>query len=68
MVSGIHSTMCQAMFATIDVSKRYVLVVEDNNMISEILVHTMKELGYEAVTAHNGRIAVEKFNCFMREG
>lgn len=54
--------------ASIDTSKRYVLVVEDNNMISEILVETLKTFNLEAIVAENGRVAVEKFTHFMREG
>jgi CheY-like chemotaxis protein len=56
------------MYSIIDTTKRYVLVVEDNKMISEILEMILKHLGYEGVVAENGRIAVEKFTNFLREG
>ncbi|TNV87760.1 hypothetical protein FGO68_gene5455 [Halteria grandinella] len=67
---GMQSTLAHFMFSapTIDTNKRYVLVVEDNNMICEILIHTFRELGYEAITADNGKVAVDKFTGFMREG
>lgn len=70
LVGGIQSTIAHMMFSapTIDVSKRYVLVVEDNNMISQILEITLKEMGYHAILAENGKIAVEKFTNFMKEG
>ena len=53
---------------TIDKTKHYVLVVEDNKMISMILEETLKTLGFAAIVAENGRIAVEKFSLFMKEG
>lgn len=52
----------------IDTSKRYVLVVEDNLMIAEILVEILNTKGIEAIVAENGRIAVDKFTQFLREG
>ena len=51
----------------IDNSKRYLLVVEDNAMISLILVETLKTMGIVAIVAENGRIAVEKFTSFLKE-
>lgn len=39
---------------TIDTSKRYVLVVEDNTMISMILEELLKKLNYQAILAENG--------------
>jgi CheY-like chemotaxis protein len=56
------------MNTTIDNSKRYVLVVEDNAMISMILVDLLKSMNIVAIVADNGRIAVEKFTSFMKEG
>ena len=62
MVPGVGSG------SVIDTSKRYVLVVEDNKMISEILVETLRSMGMEAVVAENGKIAVDKFSYFIKEG
>ena len=53
---------------SVDSTKRYVLVVEDNRMISMILDETLKIMGFVAVVAENGKIAVEKFNEFMHKG
>jgi len=53
---------------SVDSTKRYVLVVEDNRMISMILDETLKMMGFVAVVAENGKIAVEKFNEFMHKG
>jgi CheY-like chemotaxis protein len=39
---------------TIDTSKRYVLVVEDNTMISMILEELLKKLNYQAILAGDG--------------
>ena len=52
----------------IDPSKRYVLVVEDSSMISEILEQTLLTMGISSVIAQNGRIAVERFTEFMHKG
>ena len=52
----------------IDPTKRYVLVVEDSSMISEILEQTLLTMGISSVIAHNGRIAVERFTEFMHKG
>jgi|LauGreDrversion4_2_1035121.scaffolds.fasta_scaffold72980_1 hypothetical protein len=45
----------------IDTSKRYVLVVEDNKMNSDILVEMLSYMNMESIVAVNGKIAVEKF-------
>jgi hypothetical protein len=37
-------------------------------MIIEVLVETLKSMDRVAIVAENGRIAVDKFNQFMREG
>jgi len=52
----------------VDSSKRYVLVVDDNKMISMILDESLKQMGLVAIVAENGRIAVEKFTEFMHKG
>jgi len=52
----------------IDPTKRYVLVVEDSSMISEILEQTLLTMGMSSVIAMNGRIAVERFTEFMHKG
>jgi CheY-like chemotaxis protein len=52
----------------VDVKKRYVLVVEDNRMISLILDESLKKLGLVAIIAENGKIGVEKFTEFMHKG
>ena len=52
----------------IDPAKRYVLVVEDNIRISMILDEQLKLLGYTAILADNGKIAVDKFNDFIHKG
>ena len=44
---------------------KYVLVVEDNTMISMILEQTLQTMGYTAIVAENGRIAIEKFQSFL---
>lgn len=41
------------------------LVVEDNSMISLILVEILKNWNIEAIVAENGRIAVDQFKYFM---
>lgn len=43
---------------SIDSTKRYVLVVEDNRMISMILDETLRIMGYVAIVAENGKISV----------
>jgi CheY-like chemotaxis protein len=53
---------------SIDTSKRYVLVVEDNTMISMILEELLKKLEYQAILAENGQLGVEKFTKFIKEG
>lgn len=53
---------------TIDINKKYVLVVEDNCMISLILDQTLQSMGYHAIVAENGRIAVDKFTNFLKQG
>ncbi len=53
---------------TIDITKKYVLVVEDNTMISMILEQTLQTMGYTAIVAENGKIATEKFTSFMQQG
>jgi DNA-binding response OmpR family regulator len=45
-----------------------VLVVDDNAMISTLLETLLKEMGFVAITAENGKIAVEKFTAFMKDG
>ena len=50
---------------TLDCSKKYVLVVEDNTMISMILEQTLQTMGYTAIVAENGRIAIEKFQSLL---
>lgn len=52
----------------IDPMKRYVLVVEDNKMISTILEQLLSTMGITSVVAENGRIATEKFNEFLYKG
>ena len=52
----------------IDNSKRYVLVVEDSAMMSEIIVEFLKSMSIVAIVAEDGRIAVDKFTGFMKEG
>jgi DNA-binding response OmpR family regulator len=53
---------------TIDTSKRYVLVVEDNTMISMILEELLKKLNYQAILAENGQKGVDKFTKYIKEG
>lgn len=51
-----------------DLSKRYVLVVEDNKMSYEAVVGLLELLDIVGIVAENGIHAVEKFTSFMREG
>ena len=62
-MGGIQSTIAHmfGMGASIDTTKSYVMVVEDNKMIREILEQQLKMFGKEAVVAEDGRVAVEKF-------
>jgi CheY-like chemotaxis protein len=53
---------------TIDTSKRYILVVEDNCMITMILQVTLENMGVTAVIAENGKIGVEKFLNYVQQG
>ena len=52
----------------LDTSKRYVLVAEDNQMIQFATEQILKMLGYTPIIADNGKIAVEKFNSFLKDG
>lgn len=52
----------------IDTSKRYILVVEDNCMITMILQVTLENMGVTAVIAENGKIGVEKFLNYVQQG
>jgi len=45
----------------VDSKKRYVLVVEDNRMISMILDESLRSMNLEAIIAENGKVGVEKF-------
>jgi hypothetical protein len=51
---------------TLDTSKHYVLVVEDNCMITMVLEMSLKMMGFTAVLAENGKIGVEKFTQHMQ--
>jgi hypothetical protein len=51
---------------TLDTTKRYILVVEDNCMITMILQVTLEKMGVTAVIAENGKIGIEKFLNFMQ--
>ena len=53
---------------TIDTTKRYILVVEDNCMITMILQVTLENMGVKAVIAENGKIGVEKFLSYVQQG
>ncbi len=53
---------------TIDTTKRYILVVEDNCMITMILQVTLEQMGVTAIIAEDGKIGVEKFKNFMQQG
>jgi DNA topoisomerase VI subunit A len=46
---------------TLNCSNKYVLVVEVDTMISMIREQTLQTMGYTAIVAENGRIAIEKF-------
>jgi hypothetical protein len=37
-------------------------------MISMVLVEILKTMGYVAIVAENGKIAIDKFTGFVREG
>lgn len=50
----------------LDTTKRYILVVEDNCMITMILQVTLEKMGVTAVIAENGKIGIEKFLNFMQ--
>ena len=52
----------------IDESKKYVLVVEDNIMISEAVVKVLTGMEIVVIVAENGKIGVEKFTGFIKEG
>jgi two-component system, sensor histidine kinase and response regulator len=52
----------------IEKTMKYVLVVEDNKMISMILEETLQTMGFKGVIAENGRIAVDKFTEFLQKG
>lgn len=52
----------------IDPEKRYVLIVEDNEMNSTILAETLAHFGFASFTAVNGRIAVDYFTEFLHKG
>jgi len=65
---GVTQIKSSSGVSSIDMNKRYVLVVEDSKMIIEVLVETLKSMDRVAVVAENGRIALEKFTSFMREG
>lgn len=52
----------------IDTSKRYILVVEDNCMITMILQVTLENMGVTAVIAENGKIGIEKFLNYVQQG
>jgi len=58
----------QGSLTMVDQTQRYVLVAEDNQMISFLLQETLKTMSYVAVIADNGRIAVEKFTSFLKDG
>ncbi|CDW71528.1 multi-sensor hybrid histidine kinase [Stylonychia lemnae] len=49
-------------------NKRYVLVAEDNNMMSEIMQMILKSIDYVPIAALNGKIAVERFTTFLKDG
>lgn len=50
-----------------DDSLKYVLIAEDNLMVSMILEELLKTMNYTPIVAVNGRIAVEKFTSFMKD-
>ena len=52
----------------LDTSKRYVLVAEDNQMIQFATESILKLLGYSPIIADNGKIDVEKFKSFLKDG
>jgi len=52
----------------VDSKKRYVLVVEDNRMISMILDESLRIMNLVAIVAENGKIGVEKFTEFVHKG
>jgi two-component system, sensor histidine kinase len=52
----------------INTSKRYILVVEDNCMITMILQVTLENMGVTAVIAENGKIGIEKFLNYVQQG
>jgi response regulator RpfG family c-di-GMP phosphodiesterase len=66
--SGNGNSVFYTLGPVIDTTKRYVLVVEDNKMMYEVLVAQLKTMGVEAVVAENGKVAIEKFQLYMHEG
>ena len=44
------------------------MVVEDNGIISDLLVEMLKKMDIAGIVAENGRIAIDQFNSFMRDG
>jgi hypothetical protein len=52
----------------VDSKKRYVLVVEDNRMISMILDESLRAMNLVAIIAENGKVGVDKFAEFVNKG
>ena len=50
-----------------DDTLKYVLVAEDNIMISSIIQEILKTMNYIPIVALNGRVAVEQFTTFMKD-
>lgn len=52
----------------VDETKKYVLLVEDNPMISETVVKVLQTMDIVVIVAENGKIGVDKFTGFIKEG
>ena len=48
--------------------KGTVLVMDDQEMLREVAVAMLEELGYEAITAEDGEQAVEQYRRSLRQG
>ena len=54
--------------SSIDTSKNYVLVVEDNKFSLSWITTLLNTMKVESIIAENGREAVTMFNKHMKEG
>lgn len=57
-----------AVAPTIVENKSYVLIVEDNQMVSMTIQEMLKIFECVGIVAENGRIGVEKFTSFLKDG